>query len=110
MKLSVIIPTYNEEKRLPKTLREIDKYLSNQGYDSEIFVVDGGSTDRTADVVREMTQEISNLKLIEAKESRGKGGAVKTGILKAEGEYRVFTDADNSTSIDHIEKMWPLFE
>ena len=109
MKLSVIIPAYNEEKRLPKTLREIDKYLSQQSYDSEIIVVNGGSTDRTPEIVREMMSEIKNLKLIE-RDGLGKGDAVKTGMLEAQGDYRIFTDADNSTSIDQVEKMWPWFE
>jgi len=109
MKLSVIIPAYNEERRLPRTLREINKYLSQQSYDWEIIVVNGGSTDRTPDVVREMMGEIRNLKLIEQK-GKGKGDAVKTGMLEGKGDYRLFTDADNSTSIDQIEKMWPWFE
>ncbi len=109
MKLSVIIPAYNEERRLPRTLREINKYLSQQSYDSEIIVVNGGSTDRTPDVVREMMGEIRNLKLIEQK-GKGKGDAVKQGMLEGKGDYRLFTDADNSTSIDQIEKMWPWFE
>ncbi|RLC39308.1 MAG: hypothetical protein DRH33_03200 [Candidatus Nealsonbacteria bacterium] len=109
MRLSVIIPAYNEERRLPRTLREINKYLSQQSYDWEIIVVNGGSTDRTPDVVREMMGEIRNLKLIEQK-GKGKGDAVKTGMLEGKGDYRLFTDADNSTSIDQIEKMWSWFE
>ncbi len=110
MKLSVIIPAYNEEGRLPKTLREIDKYLSRQSYDSEIIVVSDGSKDRTGEVTEEMMGEIGNLRLIDEKENRGKGYGVRRGMLAAKGDYRLFTDADNSTSIDHVEKMWPLFE
>ncbi|MCD6178208.1 glycosyltransferase family 2 protein [bacterium] len=110
MRLSVIIPAYNEEKRLPHTLREIDKYLSAQDYDYEIIVVSDGSTDRTADVVREMTETIKNLKLIDNKQNRGKGFVTRQGMLEAQGEFRLFTDADNSTTIDHIEKFWPYFE
>lgn len=110
MKLSVIIPAYNEEKRLPKTLREIDKYLSLQSYDSEIIIVNDGSKDRTAEVVREMMPEIKNLRLIDNKENHGKGYVVRQGMLEAKGDYRLFTDADNSTSIDHVEKMWLLLE
>jgi len=108
--LSVIIPAYNEEKRLPKTLREIDKYLRQQNYESEIIVVSDGSTDRTCEVVRELMTEIKNLKLIEFKENFGKGYGVRKGMLEAKGEFRLFTDADNSTSIDQVEKMWPWFE
>lgn len=109
MYLSVIIPAYNEEKRLPKTLEEIDKYLRSQSFSYEIIVVNGGSTDRTPEIVREFQSKIRNLKLIE-RDGLGKGDAVKAGILAAKGKYRVFTDADNSTSIDQIEKMFPWFE
>jgi len=110
MKLSVIVPCYNEEGRIAKTLREIDKYLSLQSYDSEIIVVSDGSKDRTAEVVRGMMSEIKNLRLIDNKENHGKGYVVRQGMLEAKGDYRLFTDADNSTSIDHVEKMWPLLE
>jgi len=110
MKLSVIIPAYNEEGRLPKTLREIDEYLKKQDYQSEIIVVSDGSKDRTGEVTKEMMREIKNLRLIENKENHGKGYAVRQGILEAKGDYRLFTDADNSTSIDQVEKMWPYFD
>lgn len=110
MKLSVIIPAYNEEGRLPKTLREIDKYLSRQFYDSEIIVVSDGSTDKTVEVVKNLMNYIKNLKILDFKENRGKGFGVRQGMLEARGDYRLFTDADNSTSIDQVEKMWPYFE
>lgn len=106
MLLSVIIPAYNEEKRLPKTLEEIQRYLKQQSYQSEIIVVDGGSTDKTAKIVREWPQ----VKLIELKNSQGKGQAVKGGMLAAQGKFRIFTDADNSTSIEQVENMLPYFE
>ena len=108
--LSVIIPAYNEEKRLPKTLDEIDKYLSKQSYNYEIVIVNAGSTDRTGDIVQEAMERIKNLRLVEVKNCQGKGQAVKEGMLAARGRFRVFTDADNSTSIDQVEKMWPEFE
>lgn len=107
--LSVIIPAYNEEKRLPKTLKEIDAYLKKQPYSSEIIVVNGNSTDRTQEVVKKFQKEIPTLKLI-SNEGFGKGYSVKQGILEAKGEFRIFTDADNATSIDQIEKMWPWLE
>ncbi len=110
MFLSIVIPAYNEEKRLPKTLIEIDKYLKNQSYDYEIIVVSDGSKDRTADVVRELQSKIEHLKLIDNKENHGKGYVVRQGLLEAKGEARLFTDADNSTSIDQIEKMLPYFK
>jgi len=110
MYLSVIIPAYNEEKRLPKTLEEIDNYLRRQSYDYEIVVVNDGSKDLTAEAVRGMSSVIKNLKLIDNKINQGKGAVVRQGMVEAKGEYRLFADADNSTSIDQIEKMWPEFE
>ncbi len=108
--LSVIIPAYNEEKRLPKTLADIARYLSRQNYSSEIIVVNGGSTDGTARLVKEKKKEINNLRLIEAGSCGGKGGAVKEGMLAAFGKFRIFTDADNSTTIDQFETMQPYLE
>ena len=110
MHLSVIIPAYNEEKRLPKTLVEIDKYLRKQDYDYEIIVVNDGSKDKTAQIVEDFKSKIANLKLIDNKINHGKGYVIRQGMLEAKGEFRVFTDADNSTPIDQIEKMWPEFE
>ncbi len=107
MRLSVIIPAYNEERRLPKTLEDIDKYLSKQSYDYEILVVNDGSKDRTVEVAKSLISKIKNLKVTGYKINQGKGYAVRFGMLEARGEHRLFTDADNSTSINHIEKMWP---
>ncbi len=108
--LSVIVPAYNEEERLPKTLREIDDYLKKQNFSFEIVVVSDGSTDRTCQVVENLKSEIENLKLICEKENRGKGYGVKRGMLTSQGKFRLFTDADNSTPIPQIEKFWPEFE
>ncbi|KPJ73038.1 hypothetical protein AMJ48_02710 [Parcubacteria bacterium DG_74_1] len=110
MKLSIVVPAYNEEKRLPKTLEEISKYLSRQSYDYEILVVNDGSTDETAQITENSKSKIKNLRLINNKKNNGKGFVVRQGMLSAKGEYRLFTDADNSTSIGQIEKMWPEFE
>jgi len=110
MHLSVIIPAYNEEKRLPKTLGEIDKYLRGQNYDYEILVVNDGSKDKTVEVAQNLTSQIKNLKVTGYKKNQGKGYAVRFGMLEAKGDLRIFTDADNSTSINQIEKMWPYFK
>ncbi len=107
MYLSVIIPAYNEEKRISATLLDVDRYLSQQNYDYEIIVVSDGSKDNTAEVVRELQIKIKNLRLIDNKENHGKGFVVKQGILEAKGEYRLFMDADNSTKIDHLDLFWP---
>lgn len=108
--LSVIIPAYNEEERLPKTLAEIDKYLKNQPYQYEIIVVNDGSKDKTAEIVEKLKPDIRNLRVINNKENHGKGFAVRQGILEARGGYRLFTDADNSTSIEQVEKLWLEFK
>ncbi len=107
MYLSVIIPAYNEEKRIGETLKSIDGYLRRQSYDYEIIVVSDGSKDKTADLIRQMEQSIKNLRLINNIENHGKGYVVKQGMLEATGDLRLFTDADNSTSIDHLDKFSP---
>jgi len=107
MFLSVIIPAYNEERRLPKTLFDVDKYLKNQNYDYEIIVVDDGSKDKTVKITKDLLSKISNLRLIENKKNHGKGYVVRQGLLLAKGEYRLFTDADNSTSINQVENFLP---
>lgn len=108
--LSVIVPCYNEEKRLPSTLLNMHGYLSKQNYGYEILVVDDGSKDKTIETGKSMEPQVDNLRVLSYGENRGKGYAVKFGMLQASGQYRLFTDADNSTSIDQVEKMWPFFE
>ena len=110
MYLSIVVPAYNEEKRLPKTLAEIDRYLRKQSYDYEIIVVNDGSKDKTVEVAGNLVPSIKNLEVCGYEKNQGKGYAVRFGMLKAKGEVRLFTDADNSTSIDHLEKMWSHFE
>lgn len=108
--LSVVIPAYNEEKRIGATLLDIDKYMENQKYGYEILVVSDGSSDKTVDVVRKYKQLVRNLEVVDNLENKGKGAVVRQGLLAARGKYRIFMDADNSTTVDHVEKMWPLFE
>ena len=108
--LSVIIPAYNESKRITNTLLDIDLYLSKQNYDYEIVVVDDGSKDNTVKVVNKLTQLVKNLRIIDNKENHGKGWVVKQGMLESFGQIRLFMDADNATTINHFEKMIPLFE
>ncbi len=107
--LSVIIPAYNEAKRLPLTLIDVDRHLSEQEYSYEIIVVNDGSKDATAEVVRRFQSLIENLKLIDNPQNRGKGAAVRDGMLAAKGNWRVFMDANNSTSIVEFNKMMPYF-
>lgn len=110
MYLSVIIPAYNEERRLSKTLLGIDAYLTRQKYDYEIIVISDGSKDNTSGIARNLQPKIANLKLIDNKKNHGKGYVVRQALLEAQGDIRLFTDADNSTSINQVEKMLPYFK
>lgn len=106
--LSIIIPAHNEAERLPLTLFDVDKRLSQRDYSYEIIVVENGSRDNTAEVVRRMQGSVKNLKLIQSSEA-SKGSAVRLGMLQAKGEYRLFMDADNATTVDHFDRMLPYF-
>lgn len=107
--LSVIIPAYNEEARLPHTLRAVTSYLQKQAYTWELVVVDDGSKDRTADIVREASVTEPRIQLLQYGTNRGKGYAVRYGMTHTVGHYRLFMDADNSTTIDHYEQFQPVF-
>ena len=108
--LSVVIPAYNESKRLPSTLIDIDKHLSKVEYSYEILVVNDGSKDNTAEIVKKMSATIKNLRVVDNPINRGKGAVVHDGMLIAKGNYRLFMDADNATSVDQFSKMIPLFK
>jgi dolichyl-phosphate beta-glucosyltransferase len=108
--LSVVIPAYNEEKRLPHTLRATIGYLKKQSYEWEIIVVNDGSHDKTADVVRTFSVEDDRVRVLQYGGNKGKGYAVRYGMTRAKGKIQVFMDADNSTSIDHVEKFIPFVE
>ncbi|MDP3994072.1 MAG: dolichyl-phosphate beta-glucosyltransferase [Candidatus Doudnabacteria bacterium] len=113
IKLSVVIPAFNESKRISQTLEGTDAYLRKQNYDYEIIVVDNGSNDNTCDIVKEYQERsVKNLvRLCLSKSIGAKGSAVKMGILDyAHGDFVVFMDADNATPISEIEKFWPFLE
>jgi dolichyl-phosphate beta-glucosyltransferase len=107
--LSVVVPAYGEEKRIAETLNAIDKYLKNQKYSYEIIVVNDGSKDDTGPVVEQMIRKIKNLKLLDNRINHGKGYVVRQGMLAAKGQYRLFTDSDNSTPIEEAVKLLPYF-
>lgn len=108
--LSVIVPVYNEAERLPKTLRRLHEYLAASPFSYEIVIVLDGPTDGTREVLTAIAGEIANSRLIDQVVNRGKGAAVKDGMLQASGQVRLFTDADNSTDIAHVGQMLPLFD
>jgi glycosyltransferase involved in cell wall biosynthesis len=109
MYLSVVIPAYNEAKRIGPTLEAVGSWLAGQSFDSEIVVVDNRSSDTTAAVVREWMKRFPSIRLIQEPRG-GKGYAVQAGMLASTGSVRLFMDADNSTSVDHFEKMRPALE
>jgi glycosyltransferase involved in cell wall biosynthesis len=96
--LSIVIPTYNEESRLPDTLTRVDAYMSEQSWTAELIVVDDGSVDRTRALVRSFAVDHPHVVLVE-NDHRGKGYAVRTGMLAAQGRYVLFSDADLATPI-----------
>jgi glycosyltransferase involved in cell wall biosynthesis len=108
--LSVIIPAYNEEKRIRPTLDAIHHYLTAQPYTWEMLVVFDGPTDNTREVVQTFAADKKHIRWLDRQENRGKGYSVREGMLAARGQIRLFTDADNSTDITHFEQMKPLFE
>jgi dolichyl-phosphate beta-glucosyltransferase len=108
--ISVVIPAYNEAARLPRAAREIAAHLQKIGKNFEIIVVNDGSTDDTARVAQELSRDFPMLKLISLNPNQGKGGAVKTGMLAASGSLVLFTDADQSTPIDQLDKLLPKIE
>lgn len=105
MKLSVVIPAYNEEKRLPPSLEKIYRWVKKHNFSWEIIVVDDGSYDNMLSELEKFKKRIENLKVISYKPNRGKGYAVRKGILKAQGNIIILTDADLSTPIEEAEKL-----
>lgn len=108
--LSVIVPAYNEERIIESTLLSIHNFCSGQNFKHEIIVVNDGSGDKTAEIVMLLTDTIHELVLINLDKNAGKGMAVREGMLKARGAYRLFMDADNSTSIEEMPLMMPFFD
>lgn len=106
MFLSIIIPAHNEEHRLPATLKTVDAFLAKQGYTSEVLVVENGSQDLTAVVTEAFAADHPRVRLIR-ETARGKGLAVRRGMLEATGEYRFICDADLSMPIQEVSKFLP---
>ena len=103
--LSVVIPAYNEERRLPKAIEQIGSYLGAHTLRSEILVVDDGSTDATPKLIEEYRGKYPGMRLISNGRNHGKGFSVRHGVLEARGEIALFTDADLSTPIEEADKL-----
>ncbi|MBK9144308.1 MAG: glycosyltransferase family 2 protein [Candidatus Melainabacteria bacterium] len=103
--ITVVIPAYNEELRLPATLSSVHAYMSAQKRSFEILVVDDGSSDATVAAVEDFAGSHENVRVVSYKPNRGKGYAVRTGMMAAEGDLIIFNDADGSSPIEEIEKL-----
>src|SRR3989344_3063121 len=109
-KISVVIPAYNEERNLKKgVLDEVGNYLENKGFNFEAIIVDDGSSDRTVEFIKKYVAKNKNFRLIQNSHG-GKAKAVMTGMQDANGEIILFTDMDQATPINQIEKVIPQFE
>ena len=104
--LSIIIPAYNEESRLPDTLEQVIRFLEKQTFTSEIVVVENGSRDRTYAIAQEFAKKNGNVRAIQ-NEARGKGLAIQRGMQEAKGEYLFMCDADLSMPIEELSKFLP---
>jgi len=103
--LSVILPAFDEARRLPSYLEAIRAYLAGGDQPCEVIVVDDGSRDATAAVVADMARQWPQLRLLRHTRNQGKGAAVRTGVLAAEGELLLFADADGATPIEEISRL-----
>jgi glycosyltransferase involved in cell wall biosynthesis len=108
--LSIIIPAYNEELRLPATLSSIAAYMRSSKRRIEVIVVDDGSRDKTVAVAEKFRNEIPSLRVVSNGENRGKGYSVRHGMQEARGEIVLFTDADLSAPIEEVEKLLPAMK
>jgi glycosyltransferase involved in cell wall biosynthesis len=103
--LSIVFPAYNEAEGLPSALEAALAYLQARGIDGEVVVVDDGSRDGTGEVAREFAASHPRVRVVSHTPNRGKGYAVKQGILAARGERRVFLDVDLATPVDEMDKL-----
>ena len=103
--LSIIVPSFNEERRLPASLEKIANYIREKRRNTEVLVVDDGSTDATAAVAESWRERIPSLRVLSNGINRGKGFSVRHGMLEARGEFVIFTDADLSSPIEEADKL-----
>jgi dolichyl-phosphate beta-glucosyltransferase len=103
---SIVIPAYNESARLGATLQSVVDYVRKQGWDAEIIVVNDGSRDNTAEIVRSFAERYPSMRLVENPGNRGKGYSVRNGVLNAHGRIVLFSDADLSSPIEEAPKLF----
>jgi dolichyl-phosphate beta-glucosyltransferase len=105
--ISIVIGAFNEEQRIGQSLKKIHEFLRGRGTDYEIIVVDDGSTDRTSPLVDELAHSIAGLRGIRYEKNRGKGYALRTGVLVSKGDVVLLSDADLSTPIEELDSLYP---
>jgi glycosyltransferase involved in cell wall biosynthesis len=106
LRYSIVIPAYNERTRIAKSLDRIMGYIADHNWDAEVIVVDDGSNDGTADIVRDYASRCAGLRLLLNPGNRGKGYSVRNGMLHAQGEILLFSDADLSSPIEESSKLF----
>jgi glycosyltransferase involved in cell wall biosynthesis len=109
-KYSIVIPAFNESARIPATLESVMNCIRARGWDAEVIVVNDGSTDATAEVVRSFARSAPELRLIENPGNRGKGYSVRAGMLEARGDVAIFTDSDLSAPIEEAERLFAAID
>lgn len=105
-KFSIVIPAYNEANRIVRSIGKIREYFKNKKTSYEIVVVNDGSKDATLKILKDLKRKYKELKVLGDSTNRGKGYAVKTGILNSQGSYVLFTDADLSTPIEELDNLF----
>src|SRR3989338_3107273 len=108
MLITIVIPAYNEEKRIIPTLKSIVSYFSAKKIPHEIIISDDGSSDNTVKIVTDLKTSYPQISVFSLNKNSGKGKAVREGMIRGKGDYTLFMDADSSTSIEEFEKFIPL--
>src|SRR5262249_16413620 len=104
--LSVVVPAFNEESRIRATLARMLEYFDSEGYSHDILVVDDGSTDATIEVVNEVAAGHEEVRILHYDGNHGKGYAVRYGVMRATGDFILFSDADLATPIEEVEHLF----
>jgi dolichyl-phosphate beta-glucosyltransferase len=110
VQLSIVVPAYNEEARLGRTLHRVCTVMDGSGICFEVIVVDDGSDDNTAGIARAFAEVFPQIRIVRLSENRGKGNAVRHGLLEARGDYVLMSDADLSTPIEELFRRMPHVE
>ncbi len=109
-RLSIVIPAFNESQRIGDTLGQVQKYCESKNYPTEMILVDDGSTDSTPDILKKFCLRFAGSKVLRNEPNKGKGYSVKRGVLEAQGDFVLFTDADLSAPIEETDKLFAAME